>query len=160
MEQKYNQPQVPCLPESAPFTPEQRAYLNGFLAGFFSRALAPAGPVPPAAPLETLTPLSILFGSQTGNAENLAKRIAREAGKRGFASTVHDLGKYPVVQFVSEERLLIVTHLRRRRAAGQRKTVLGISQQPCRAEAAKYLLFHLRAGRFELPEVLWLWQRA
>ena len=26
---------VPVIPESAPFTPEQRAYLNGFLAGLF-----------------------------------------------------------------------------------------------------------------------------
>ncbi len=109
MEQKNDQPQVPCLPESAPFTPEQRAYLNGFLAGLFSRAPAPAGAGPPAARVETLRPLSILFGSQTGNAENLAKRIAREAGKRGFAPTVHDLSKYPVAQLASEERLLIVT---------------------------------------------------
>ena len=36
-------PPVPFLPESAPFTAEQRAYLNGFLAGLFSRmsGLAP-----------------------------------------------------------------------------------------------------------------------
>ena len=32
---------VPVLPESAPFTPEQRAYLNGYLAGLFS--FAPVG---------------------------------------------------------------------------------------------------------------------
>src|ERR1041385_4988566 len=109
MEQRENQPIVPCLPESAPFTPEQRAYLNGFLAGIFSRMPAPAGMVPPAAPAEKLTPLSVLFGSQTGNAEALAKRIAKEAGQRGFAATVHDLAKYPVAQLATEERLLIVT---------------------------------------------------
>lgn len=100
---------IPCLPESAPFTAEQRAYLNGFLAGIFSRAPATAGVVLPAAPVETLAPLSILFGSQTGNAENLAKRIAKEAGKRGFAPTLHDLANYPTAQLASEERLLIVT---------------------------------------------------
>jgi sulfite reductase (NADPH) flavoprotein alpha-component len=109
MEQKENQSFIPCLPESAPFTPEQRAYLNGFLAGIFSRMPATAGVVPPASPAEKLTPLSILFGSQTGNAENLAKRIAKEAGKRGFAATVHDLAKYPTAQLASEERLLIIT---------------------------------------------------
>ncbi|HLX68827.1 MAG TPA: flavodoxin domain-containing protein, partial [Verrucomicrobiae bacterium] len=80
-----NEQLIPCLPENAPFTPEQRAYLNGFLAGIFSRSPAPAGMVQPPASAETLAPLSILFGSQTGNAENLAKRIAKEAGKRGFA---------------------------------------------------------------------------
>jgi sulfite reductase (NADPH) flavoprotein alpha-component len=109
MDQKENQSLIPCLPESAPFTPEQRAYLNGFLAGIFSRMPAPAGMVPPAAPAETLTPLSVLFGSQTGNAEDLAKRIAKEAGQRGFAATVHDLAKYPTAQLASEERLLLIT---------------------------------------------------
>src|SRR6185295_16946374 len=109
MEQKENQPLIPYLPESAPFTPEQRAYLNGFLAGLFSRMPASVGMVPPAAPAEKLTPISVLFGSQTGNAENLAKRIAKEAGKRGFAATVHDLAKYPTAQLASEESLLIVT---------------------------------------------------
>ncbi len=43
MDAKENQQFIPCLPESAPFTPEQRAYLNGFLAGLFSRSSAPAG---------------------------------------------------------------------------------------------------------------------
>jgi len=99
---------IPCLPESAPFTPEQRAYLNGFFAGLFSRtAVAPGGP--PTAAAKPLEPLSILFGSQTGNCENLAKRIAKEAGKRGFAPTIYDLAKYPVAQLACEKSLLIVT---------------------------------------------------
>ncbi len=99
---------VPVLPDNAPFTPEQRAYLNGFLAGLFSRAPQPnlAGP---AAESKPLTPLTILFGSQTGNAENLSKRIAKEAGKRGFAPTVQDLGKYATAQLASEQTLLVVT---------------------------------------------------
>jgi sulfite reductase (NADPH) flavoprotein alpha-component len=98
---------IPCLPESAPFTLEQRAYLNGFLAGLFSRAPAQVSPVQ-GAKQESLLPLTILFGSQTGNCENLAKRIAKEAGKRGFAPTVHEMTRYPVAQLPSEERLLIV----------------------------------------------------
>jgi len=109
MDQKETQSFIPCLPENAPFTPEQRAYLNGFLAGIFSRMPAPAGMVPPAALAEKLTPVCVLFGSQTGNSENLAKRIAKEAGKRGFAATIHDLNKYPTAQLGSEERLLVVT---------------------------------------------------
>src|SRR5439155_18596545 len=102
---------VPVLPESAPFTPEQRAYLNGFLAGLFSRA--PASPIsdlrseiPETRPLE---PLTILFGSQTGNAESLAKRVGKEAGKHGFTPTIHDLAKYPTVQLASERNLLVAT---------------------------------------------------
>ena len=109
MDQNGNHSFIPNLPESAPFTAEQRAYLNGFLAGIFSRTPAPAGLVRPSALAEKLVPLSILFGSQTGNAENLAKRVAKEAGKRGFAPTVHDLARYPSAQLASEERLLIIT---------------------------------------------------
>ena len=104
-----NQPNlVPVLPDNAPFTPEQRAYLNGFLAGLFSRALQP-NLAAPAAESKPLTPLTILFGSQTGNAENLSKRIAKEAGKRGFAPTIQDLGKYATAQLASEAALLVVT---------------------------------------------------
>jgi sulfite reductase (NADPH) flavoprotein alpha-component len=102
-----NQSFVPCLPDNAPFTPEQRAYLNGFLAGLFSRAATPTGH-PEIAAAAPLTPLSILFASQTGTAENLAKRLAKEAGKRGFAPTVHDVANYPPSQLAAETRLLIV----------------------------------------------------
>jgi sulfite reductase (NADPH) flavoprotein alpha-component len=104
-------PFVPVLPDSAPFTPEQRAYLNGFFAGLFSRVPRP-GATGPAAEISLpgpLAPLAVLFGSQTGNAENLAKRIAREAGKRGFAPMIHELAKYPVAQLAAEKHALVVT---------------------------------------------------
>ena len=99
---------VPVLPESAPFTPEQRAYLNGFLAGLFSHA--PIGvPSAPTKPVSVgLQSLSILFGSQTGNCESLAKRLAKEGSKQGFATTIHDLGKYSVVQLAGEQNVLIL----------------------------------------------------
>src|SRR5437868_329827 len=80
---------VPTIPENAPFTAEQRAWLNGFLAGLFSRA-----PLPEQAAQKALQPLTVLFGSQTGNAELLAKRAAKIAGQRGFAPTVVDMAEY------------------------------------------------------------------
>lgn len=100
---------IPCLPESAPFSAEQRAYLNGFLAGLFSRAPGGAVNAPMAPEAKPLVPLTILWGSQTGTAEKLTKRMVKEAGQRGFAPTAHDLAKYPVAQLASEERLLIIT---------------------------------------------------
>jgi sulfite reductase (NADPH) flavoprotein alpha-component len=102
---------VPVLPESAPFTAEQRAYLNGFLAGLFSYAPIPAPPsvAPTGAtaspPLRTLT---ILFASQTGTSEKLARRIAKTAGGRGFAPTLHDLARYPREQLATESSVLLV----------------------------------------------------
>jgi sulfite reductase (NADPH) flavoprotein alpha-component len=102
---------VPCLPDTAPFTPEQRAYLNGFLAGLFSRAPTPlAGAAPGPAPAgKMLRPMTILVGSQTGNSEGLAKRAAKEAGKRGFAPTVFDLAQYPQEQIKTDEAVLLIT---------------------------------------------------
>jgi sulfite reductase (NADPH) flavoprotein alpha-component len=102
---------VPVLPDSAPFTAEQRAYLNGFFAGLFSRAPQPGtgNPAQESSQSRPLAPLAVLFGSQTGNAENLAKRIAREAGKRGFAPMIHELAKYPVAQLAAEKHALVVT---------------------------------------------------
>ncbi len=76
---------VPYIPESAPFSEEQRQWLNGFFAGLFS-----AAPVDPAAmlgqsPVPALAtppvPVLILFGSQTGNAEGLAKKVKATAEK-------------------------------------------------------------------------------
>jgi len=99
---------IPALPESAPFTPEQRAYLNGFLAGMFSRVPATATPAP-TGQAKPATPLTIVFGSQTGTAETLAKRIAKEAGKRGLVPTIHDLASYPVAQLAAERALLVIT---------------------------------------------------
>jgi sulfite reductase (NADPH) flavoprotein alpha-component len=101
---------VPLIPETAPFTAEQRAYLNGFLAGLFSRSpVDAAATVPDPSPQKPLQPLTILFGSQTGNAEALAKRVAKEASKQGFAPTVFDLAQYPPSNLASEQQLLLIT---------------------------------------------------
>jgi sulfite reductase (NADPH) flavoprotein alpha-component len=96
---------IPVIPESAPFTPEQRAWLNGFLAGLFSRGSLAT----PSQQASATIPLSILFGSQTGNAETLAKRAANEARKLGFAPAIHDLASYAADQLPSERRVLVIT---------------------------------------------------
>lgn len=100
---------VPVIPESAPFTAEQRAYLNGFLAGLFSHAPVPTTTTNGTPPQKALEPLAILFGSQTGNAEKLAKQVAKEAGKHGFTPTIHDMAKYETAQLASERHVLVVT---------------------------------------------------
>ena len=98
---------VPYIPENAPFTAEQRAWLNGFLAGLFSRT-AP-NPAPDPVPSSALEPLTILFGSQTGNAEGLAKRVAKEAGRRSFSPMVYDLAQYPYANLKTEKNVLLIT---------------------------------------------------
>lgn len=98
---------VPSIPENAPFTAEQRAWLNGYLAGLFSRQAAATGGAPAeSAPLASLT---ILYGSQTGTAESLAKKAAKEAGKRGFAPTILDMGQTDAARLATEKNLLVIT---------------------------------------------------
>jgi len=99
---------VPLIPDNAPFTPEQRAWLNGFLAGVFSRT---PGSQPSALSSQpaALQPLTILFGSQTGTAENLAKKVAKEAGKRGFAAMVLDMAQTDLAKLATERNLLVIT---------------------------------------------------
>lgn len=100
----------PLIPDTAPFTLEQRAWLNGFFAGLFSRGPAPAtvgGELARATP--ALQPLTILFGSQTGTAEGLAKKAAKEAGQRGFAATVMDMAPYSAPQLAAEKNVLVIT---------------------------------------------------
>src|SRR5579863_10467918 len=87
--------QIPYIPETAPFSAEQRAWLNGFLAGLFAHAPggAPAA-LANGAPEKRGEPLLILFGSQTGTAEGIAKRLAKDAEQRGFSPSVLALNEY------------------------------------------------------------------
>ncbi|WP_438483237.1 sulfite reductase subunit alpha [Oleiharenicola lentus] len=100
---------VPLIPDTAPFSPEQRAWLNGFLAGVFSRATSTSAAGSQMLPATALAPLTILFGSQTGTAEGLAKKIAKEAGKRGFAPTVLDMAQTDLAKLSAEKNLLVLT---------------------------------------------------
>lgn len=100
---------VPVIPESAPFTPEQRAWLNGFLAGLFSYVPVTGAKLPAQAPGPSLRPLTILFGSQTGNAERLARRAAREASQRGFVPRVQEMALYDVSQLPREQNVILIT---------------------------------------------------
>ncbi|HTI68709.1 MAG TPA: sulfite reductase subunit alpha [Candidatus Limnocylindria bacterium] len=100
---------VPTLPESAPFSPEQRAWLNGFLAGLFYDSAVPSAGAQSVAPAAAPRSLLIGFGSQTGSAQGLAKRLAKEAEKRGFAPKIKELNAIPVADLAKEERVVIVT---------------------------------------------------
>lgn len=101
------QPIVPFVPDNAPFTPAQRAWLNGFLAGMFCRTEAPGAAA--SLPATPKLKLSIFFGSQSGNAESLAKRFGREAQKQGYEATVAALEQTSPEALAQEKCALIVT---------------------------------------------------
>jgi sulfite reductase (NADPH) flavoprotein alpha-component len=102
---------IPHIPETAPFTLEQRAWLNGFLAGLFSQVPPGSAPAPQlnGAPTANAEPLLVLFGSQTGSAEGLARRVAKEAQSRGFAPKVLALNDYEQANLAAGGKAVIIS---------------------------------------------------
>jgi sulfite reductase (NADPH) flavoprotein alpha-component len=100
-------PIVPFIPDDAPFTPAQRAWLNGFLAGAFCRTEAPEQPA--TQPVAFKPQINVLFGSQSGNAESLAKRFGREAQKRGYETIVTALEQTSPEALAKEKCVVIIT---------------------------------------------------
>lgn len=98
----------PLIPETAPFSPEQRAWFNGYLAGLMSAErlmIANTGQTAPT----NLKSLLILFGSQTGGAEALSARLAKEAKKHGFNARAMSMDDHAKIDFATESRLAIIT---------------------------------------------------
>ena len=96
---------VPFIPDSAPFNPAQRAWLNGFLAGIYSSA--PAASAGVATSFEPRT-VAVLYASQTGTGERLAKKIAKELKAKGHTAKLSSLDAYPVHELSVEECAVIV----------------------------------------------------
>lgn len=95
---------APYIPDDAPFTQEQRAWLNGFLAGIFSRQGTPT-----IAQTIGKKTVAILYGSQSGNTESLAKKLAKDFEKKNFNPKVVDMESYTVSKLAEEETVLIMT---------------------------------------------------
>lgn len=88
--------------------PIQQAWVSGYLAASAQLAGQSIGAAPAAvaAPGATLT---ILFGSQTGNAKHVAQDIGDAASAKGFAVKVQDLAEYKAANLKNERYLVIVT---------------------------------------------------
>ena len=91
------------VPENAPFSAEQREWLNDFFAKQMAGGGAPAAADGPA------VPVTILWGSQTGNAEGCAKRMAKSLQGGRFEPEVFDLGNYDVAKLGQEKNVLLIT---------------------------------------------------
>ncbi|HZF01736.1 MAG TPA: sulfite reductase subunit alpha [Methylomirabilota bacterium] len=97
------------IPETAPFGTDQRLWLNGYMAGLLAgKNFVPANQNGSEKNSATI-PLLILFGSQTGTAEKLAKQIAKESKSRGCNSRVVDAAEHAKIDWSKETNLLVVT---------------------------------------------------
>lgn len=115
------------LPDNAPYsaedrsalnlilsrtTPAQRYWLSGFLAGLDAQGgAAPVGAAPAAAqPAEAAgpIPLTILFGTESGNCEELAERTKRKAAGLGFAPKVVDMAECKLSELSKTDNVLVI----------------------------------------------------
>jgi sulfite reductase (NADPH) flavoprotein alpha-component len=96
--------QVPFIPDNAPFTPEQRNWLNGFLAGLYSTAAATASLVDPSLSLK----IAVLYASQSGTAEGLARKVAKDLKAKGHVASLVSLEGYPPAALIAERYALII----------------------------------------------------
>ncbi|AYJ50437.1 sulfite reductase subunit alpha [Rhodococcus sp. P1Y] len=102
---------IPYIPDDAPFSGDQRAWLSGFLAGLHSRMAMPTAPgaQADASAISASVPLQILYGSQTGNAESLAQDAADLARQHGLDPHVSSLDAVDMNALSAMRRLIVVT---------------------------------------------------
>ena len=93
----------PLLPENAPFSPAQRAWLNGFFTGLLTPGASAVAEAAAAKPQFT-----VLFASQTGTAEGLAKKLARAARQKGFEASARDLGTLDIAALAALGHVALV----------------------------------------------------
>ncbi|MEU1122105.1 bifunctional nitrate reductase/sulfite reductase flavoprotein subunit alpha [Streptomyces sp. NPDC005899] len=106
---------TPVLPPTAPFAPDHALWVDGVLAGMFSRApgTAAQNPVPEATEPDT-TPapgrqVVVLWASQTGNAEEVAAAAARRLTDRGRTAVLRGMDDGPLESLPRGADLLVVT---------------------------------------------------
>ena len=108
---------VPTLPHSAPFDSGTRLWVDGLLAGLFSRDDAPR-PAPavkgptnkhPGTEPARRAPVVVLWASQTGNAEELAADVAARLGDAELPVALHAMDDFPVAELATTRELLLIT---------------------------------------------------
>ncbi|MGQ0465491.1 MAG: molybdopterin-dependent oxidoreductase [Sporichthyaceae bacterium] len=99
---------TPVLPQEAPFAGGARAWVDGMLAGMFSRAAGPSAPQI-AAPRAGAPPVVIAWASQTGTAEEFAAQVHRTLTADGVDATLIGMDTLNVATLPGMPRLLVVT---------------------------------------------------
>src|SRR5690348_12979369 len=92
---------IPYIPDSAPFSTEQRAWLNGLLASMISTT-----PAVPAA--TTGKRIAVLYASQSGTAEGLGRRLAKELKAQCHTTAIATLVGYTPAALAAESHALIL----------------------------------------------------
>ncbi|MFY2787774.1 molybdopterin-dependent oxidoreductase [Rhodococcus sp. MALMAid1271] len=97
---------TPTLPSQTPLSPETHAWLDGVLAGLFSRA--EDSPVHPRADASA-RPAFLLWASQTGTAEGYVQSCLSRLRGAGLTITEHSMDSFTVDGLPAEADVLIVS---------------------------------------------------
>jgi sulfite reductase (NADPH) flavoprotein alpha-component len=112
MNSPFNQEQAELLNRLLPtFTESQKVWLSGYLAGAVSAPLASALGVPSQQGTTEGTAskeVTILYGSQTGNARGLAKKASTTLEGKGFQVTVSAMSDFKPNNIKKVKNLLII----------------------------------------------------
>ncbi|MEC3606697.1 assimilatory sulfite reductase (NADPH) flavoprotein subunit [Bacillus glycinifermentans] len=115
MNSPFNQEQAELLNRLLPtLTESQKAWLSGYLAASrsFEAAAAlevPTAETPAALPVQPVSKeVTILYGSQTGNAHGLAENAGKKLKEHGFEVTVSSMSDFKTNQLKKIQNLLIV----------------------------------------------------
>ncbi|WP_348268576.1 sulfite reductase subunit alpha [Edaphobacter paludis] len=94
---------VPFIPDNAPFSDDQRAWLNGFLAGIFSSTQpAAVTEAPPA------LKIAVLYASQSGTAEGLARKVVKDLKSKGHIASLISLEGYTPAALAEERYAILI----------------------------------------------------
>jgi sulfite reductase (NADPH) flavoprotein alpha-component len=112
MNSPFNQEQAELLNRLLPtFTESQKLWLSGYLAGAASAPLASVLGVPSQQGTSegiTSKEVTILYGSQTGNARGLAKKASSTLEGKGFQVTVSAMSDFKPNNIKKVKNLLII----------------------------------------------------
>ena len=96
---------TPNIPQNAPYSDTQRAWLGGFFAGMHSHMLQSAS----SANQTDARIINILYGTQTGNSESVATDAASVAKTHGLLPVVKSMDEIDIDTLAKMEYLLIIT---------------------------------------------------
>ncbi|MCW6511264.1 bifunctional nitrate reductase/sulfite reductase flavoprotein subunit alpha [Lichenifustis flavocetrariae] len=106
---------IPTLPPTAPLSPDTRLFLDGTLAGLFSRSPVAIGladenaVLEPASQATQLPDVTVLWASQTGNAEAVAARCANRLAAHGHRVRAMGMDGYAPADLAAERSVVLIT---------------------------------------------------
>ena len=104
----------PQIPASAPFSPAQRLWLDGYLAGIFAAAnlaanSAPGGQLTTSGVTKPKPRVPVMYASQSGNSEELATEFGEKLTAAGFDAPVIGTEDHTDIDLTRESHLLIIS---------------------------------------------------